>query len=138
MPTLLDIFRMELENESSDHMLEPTREIDKDDHKVGRASPEVRKLYSLGMQWDRAAHEAALAARYISDKTMQQQTLSRSVELNEKSEILMNIFWASLKDAFGLWDKPSVGIRRNWEVVWSESEVPPILGILGDLLGGRR
>lgn len=136
MPTLLDMVRIELENMSSNTALEPTGEIEPRDHRVGNADPEVRKLYSLGMQWDKAANETMLAARYISDKAKQRDAAVKATELHAKSEILLDIFWASLKDAFGLWDKHQIGIRRGWVVVWSESEIPPILGILGNLLSG--
>ena len=138
MPTLLDMVRIELENMDFKHAIEPNREVGPKDHKVGKADPEVRKLYSLGMQWDKAAHETMLAARYLSDKTKQQEAIAKAEELHEKSEILLNIFWASLKDSFSLWGKPKIGIRTGWYVVWSEDDIPSILGILGDLLGGER
>ena len=138
MPTLLDMVRMELENLSFEGTIEPNAELEPKDHVVGRADMEVRKLYSLAMQWDKVANETMLAARYLSDRAKQQEAVAKAVELHAKKEILLNIFWASLKDAFGLWDKPSVGIRRGWQVVWSEFEIPPILGILGDLFGGQR
>ena len=139
MPTLLDMVRIELENLSPDQTFEPTNDIEPDrEHQVGVADREVRKLYSLGMQYDKAANETALAARYLNDKTRKREAIVRVIELEAKSKILLDIFWASLKDAFGLWDKPVVGIRRGWQVVWSESGIPPILGILGDILGGGR
>ncbi|MBI2065802.1 MAG: hypothetical protein HYT68_01905 [Candidatus Zambryskibacteria bacterium] len=137
MPTLLDMVRIELENTDFKHAIEPNAEVGPQDHKVGTADLEVRKLYSLGMQWDKVARETLLAARYISDKNRQREMITRATEFHEKSDILLSIFWASLKDTFGLWGKPSIGIRSGWHVVWSESEIPPILGILGDLFGGR-
>ena len=135
MPTLLDMVRIELENLAPDQMFEPTGEALPTEHRVGQAAPDARKLYRLGMQWDKAANETALAARYLSDPNRQRETIVKAMELHNKSQILLNIFWASLRDAFDLWDKPNVGIRRGWQVVWIESDVPSILDILGHLFG---
>jgi DNA-binding transcriptional regulator/RsmH inhibitor MraZ len=117
------------------NLVEPNAEISEKDHLVGEADVDLRKLYSLAISWEKTAIETLVAARYINSKTDQEQRMEKANELRKKSEIMMEIFWISLKDSFDLWQKQSIGIRKNWKVVWSEPEVPPILGILGDLFG---
>lgn len=136
MPTFLDTVRIELEN-TDGRLIEPTAEVGKKDHVVGVADEDIRKLYGLAMQWDKVAMETAIAARYVNNRADQEQSAERALMLHKKSELLMDLFWASLKDAFDLWQKPSVGIREGWKIVWSEPEVPPIIGLLGKMLGGE-
>ncbi|MEK7083606.1 MAG: hypothetical protein AAB932_00030 [Patescibacteria group bacterium] len=39
----------------------------------------------------------------------------------------MDAFWIAVKDAHGLWDKPCIGIRAGWKIVWSEELSNPEL-----------
>lgn len=135
MPTWLDIVRMELENLDPKFLPEPTTEVGSRDHVVGEADTDLKRLYALAMQWDKAAIESLVAARYINNREDQEHLVEKAAEIRRKSELLMEIFWVSLKDYFDLWRKPSVGIRKGWKVVWSEPEVPPIIGILDELFG---
>jgi len=135
MPTWLDIVKMELENLDSKVLLEPTSEVQPKDHVVGEADPDLKRVYGLAMQWEKTAIEMVVAVRYVNNRANQEQTIHKADELKKKSEILMDIFWTSLKDSFDLWQRPSVGIRKGWKVVWTEPEVPPIISILGELFG---
>jgi hypothetical protein len=135
MTTWLDIIKMELENLDLEGLLEPTTEVGAKDHVVGEADTDLKRLYGLAMQWDKTAIESLVAARYVNNREHQEHHVEKATELHKKSELLMEIFWASIKDSFDLWQKPSVGIRKGWKVVWSEPEVPPIIGILGELFG---
>ncbi len=137
-PTWLDTVKMEMENMESSHLMEPPSEVDSHDHVVGEAEPELRKIYSLAMQWQKTAMELVVSARFTNDSVTREQRLKRAEQLNQKSGVLMKVFWLSIRDAHDLWDKDSVGIRKEWKVVWSESnEIPPFLGLLGGILGER-
>lgn len=140
MPTWLDMIRIEAENLDKDKLMEPPSELDPDrDHLVADAEIELRRLYSLAIHWEKTAMEMILAARYMNDDSKRENSARKASQLAEKAQLLMKIFWVSIKDTYELWDKPSVGIRKGWKVVWTDPDpVPPILGILGDLLGGGR
>jgi len=135
MDTWLDIVKMELEMLSPEGQTEPHNEVGLKDHVVGEAEPEVRKLYQLALRWERTAIESLVAARYINDRRRQEQDVERASMLRKKSEMLMDIFWTSLKDHYDLWGKSEIGIRKGWKVVWSEVEVPPIIDALRNFFG---
>ncbi len=132
--TWLDSLHMELENIDG-KLIEPTGEVQPNEHAVGTADTDVRKLYGLAMQWDKTAMETLVAARYVNSRADQESAAETASVLHKKSQILMDIFWASLKDSFDLWQKPSIGVRAGWKVVWSEPEVPNLGDVLGRLFG---
>ncbi len=137
--TWLSLIKIELENldlqDPKFRGLEPNTRLDTArDQIVGDAADDIRKLYVLALHWDKTACETATAARYLAREDQPEQ-LRKVAELQRKSEILMDILWVSLKDSFGLWDKPAVGLRKGWKIVWYEQEGLPIADILGGLLG---
>ena len=105
-------------------MIEPPADMKPDDRKVGILEDEdVKKLYSLAMQCDRQAEELVIQIRYSgADERSSMQMLAKIKELKTKAELIREIFWASIKDSFGLWDKDSIGVRRGWVVVWNEPD----------------
>ena len=116
------MLRIELENLEPDAARPPLGEPKPQEHVVGEADSSQQKLYGLSMRWERAATETMLEARYASDTATQERNVARATELLEKANKLRDVFWISLKDAFGLWDKPAVGVRAGWKVVWFEPD----------------
>lgn len=135
MTTFVDLILMDVQLVEEKGLIEPQAEPGSGDHVVGTAGPELQKLYSLALTWEKAATEAILAARYSTTKVNLNQTAVKITQLREKAKILMEIFWISLKDAFNLWDKESVGIRKGWKVVWTNPQSPSIGDILGQIFG---
>lgn len=131
MSTFLDTLSMELQLLKPDQLFEPPEEAGAGDHLVGEADSNLRKLYSAAMRWKKTAMEQQITAQFSSNRSEQRRAILRCHELDEKSKIIFGLFWTSLRDTFGLWDKPSVGIRKGWQVVWSEDRTP-IIGIAGD------
>ena len=115
--------------------IEPSNEVEKDEHVVGTADADVQKLYGLAMQWQKTSMETAVAARFINRRKEAEANLETAAILQKKSELVLEIFWLSLKETFDLWGKPSIGIREGWKVVWSEPAPPQIGDILGGLFG---
>lgn len=140
MPTWLDMVKIEIENMDTSKLIEPPQEVDCNrDHVVCDAEEALRKLYSLAMQFEKEATVALINARYSGNVNDIKDAVENGTRLMKKVETLREIFWISLKDNYDLWDKSSVGIRKGWKVVWSDSDpVPPIIGLLGDLFGGGR
>jgi len=137
MSTWLDIVTAELELatvEPGDPM-EPSGEVGQHDHEVGQANETQRRLYIISVRWKKEAMQCVVDSNFAKSEEEMERLALKAVELKEKSGILLDIFWASLKDEFKLWDRFSIGLRDGWTVVWSEVEIPPILGILGELFG---
>ncbi|MBU2101259.1 hypothetical protein KKH05_00850 [Patescibacteria group bacterium] len=123
---------------SPHHELAPDSEVSVDDYEVGQASPELQRLYITALQWLKKSAELALQAQFYRGSDEERMSLvRRALELRSKGEILQNIFWAAVRDEFNLWEKDSIGIRKNWAVVWMDSRIPPIIGFLQDLFGGE-
>ena len=128
---------MELDALTTDNLIEPDDEVRINDHVVGCADGDVdiKKLYTIAIRLIREAEQAALDARWAKGKTAKEEALKRATELGNKAKIVMGIFWASVHDSFDLWGKPSIGIRENWQVVWTDEDtsLPPFLkGLLGE------
>ena len=136
MSNWIDVIKMEIKVIGEDELFEPHAEASSNDHIVGDLDDDLKKIYTLALRWEKVATEMLLGARYINDDDRRYQDIVKANELHRKSEILIDIFWVSIKDTFELWQKPAIGIRKGWKVVWSDANpIPPILGILGDLFG---
>ncbi len=122
---------MELEAMGPDDLVEPTGgEAEEEEPVVGEAGMELKKLYTLWQKWEQAAMETALLAKYRArGEREMREALSAAEALMRKSELIKSFFWASVREAFGLWGKDMVGIRRGWKITWSESDdsLPPFL-----------
>lgn len=116
----------ELEQLNPTNYIEPDAEIKPNDHRVGEATEELKQIYSLSLLCTRAAIEEAAEAQFGGFNThAKKEKLVRAVRFRTKAEILREIFWLILRDQFNLWDKDSVGIRKDWVVVWSEPDPTP-------------
>ncbi len=137
MPTWLDMLSIEMENMDATKLIEPPHEVDPSrDHVVCKAEEALCKLYSLAMQFEKEANVALINARYSGNLNEIKDALENGARLMKKVETLREIFWISLKDNHDLWNKPSVGIRRGWKVVWSDSDpMPDIRDIISGLFG---
>jgi hypothetical protein len=120
----------------------PREEIGPNESVLGEVEDgDVRKLYSLAIQWKKIRDESALAAKYATDDATRDQNISRVVEYNKKSELLMDSFWVSVKDSLGIWDKPCIHLRKGWKVVSSEPDpdrASTLIGLLHELLRNRQ
>lgn len=121
MPMWLDVVNEDLNKLIIDGLPEPITEIGEEDYLVGEANTDQRKLFHLASQYDRIATMSLLEARYVSEEERESLT-KKATEFYKKSELILEIFWVSVKDSFNLWGEPSVGIRKGWKIVRSESE----------------
>lgn len=134
MSTWLDFIKIELDNLDLEQIHKPAGEVGSSDHEVGEADEELKRLYGLWMQLARTADEARVAMRYAQTQAELDVYAVTAFELITKAEIVRDIFWASVRSQFDLWDKSSVGVRREWKIVWSEEETPQIISILRQIL----
>ncbi len=123
----------------SKELAEPQFPVEKQNGEkiVGEVEEDTRKLWILYTVWAKLSMETVVEARFCGNKKQSAELLNRAVSLGKKSELLSEIFWASVKDALDLWGhNGSVGIRAGWKVVTTNPEEPPFLASLRDLFGG--
>lgn len=133
----LDLLGLELEGILPEEVIEPEWElVEECDHPVGTADDDLRRIYTKWQQLREMAERTALDARYTRDIVAREVATAKALELVHKSEIVKDLFWACAKDSFNLWGKTSVGIRKDWIVVWTEEEESGLPEILRHLLGG--
>jgi len=131
----LKILSIELSSIDAKEFIEPNTEVDlRSDVVVGDADDELKRVYALTEKLQEAAARYSIDARFSKDNRLRSDAEKKAYELRKKVEILMEIFWITLKDKFDLWDKNSVGIRKGWKVVYSKENLPrTFLDILKNL-----
>ena len=139
MPNWLDLLprEVELADFKPGDPLEPTWDVGEKDHPVGVLGDDLKRMYILAVRQKQEAAQVAVEAQFSMNQQERDRLTSKAVELKEKGEILQRIFWAAVKDQFKLWDKESIGLRSGWTAVWSDVDVPPILGMLGEFFSGN-
>lgn len=108
-------------------------EIEKTDHPVGRCSDEIKRLYQMR---DAAMTECLKIAGEVIALTAahfgEPDPPEGFEELNEKyaraqlrKDVLDRLFWTAVRFEFPeIMLKESIGIRKNWTVVWSDPKPP--------------
>lgn len=109
----------------------PVQEVGTGEQVVGTVDSACKKLYALGISYKEKGDGAF-------DQEMRQflgHKIPKMVRCRESSGVLygkgravMDVFWASIRDALGLWGK-DIGIRKGWKIVLIKKEksadVPP-------------
>ncbi|MBI4415232.1 MAG: hypothetical protein HY566_03260 [Candidatus Kerfeldbacteria bacterium] len=138
MSSWLDALQKEIQEElSSSHMMEPNTDIAPEDHIVGEIADDLKGMYSLALRLQKTALDAHTASHYETNKEHQEAQNEQAQRLAKKSELLLEIFWISIKEQYDLWGKPSVGVRRGWKAVWSEPTTPPVIELFKKIFGGE-
>jgi hypothetical protein len=151
MPTFVDVINLnlmdcKLDEESN---TEPDGDVQECETVVGVCPPEVRKLYILAIRHYRAMADAGLEAQKLhldmqfkKDKSKGPQFESLRIKaLTEKTkyDLLMELVWVSLREHFtepSLWEKPLLGLRKGWQVVYSDHRHDnSLMNLLGGIIG---
>ncbi len=136
MPLWIDGISKQLDNLVEAEFFEPPTELKQGDQVVGIAGEQLRRIYTLMLLLQRRALEADIEAKFSNDKIREESEL-KAMRFAENAEVLTRIMWISVKEEFNLWNKPRVGLRTGWKVVWGEEDTPSISDVLGGLFGGR-
>ena len=132
----LKMLVMELSSIDVKEYFEPEDKIDcKFDVVAGEASDEIKRIYTLATKLREAGARYAIDVSFSRDNQLRTDAKKKVHELKQKTEVLMQIFWITLKDDFDLWDKYSIGIRKGWKVVYRNEDILPLsfLDLLGNL-----
>ncbi len=117
----LEVFQNDLKEIQEKDLINPGAPFDDDhDNHVGYADDYLRRLYTLMMIYQKRSELALLEAKYAHRDRA--SAIRQAEEFRNKAKAVREVFWIELNEKFSLWDKPAVGIRDGWRVVWSESE----------------
>jgi len=133
MSTFLKLLPLEL-NELTEFM-EPPAEVAPNDRLVGDMSDTDKRLWTLGKAMEKDCNQYQLDAKYAPNKEQRNELMAKAHELGAKSNILISLLWTSIRDEFGLWSEPNVGVRADFKVVIAPEDIPPL--IKGIMFGGE-
>ncbi|GAI81636.1 unnamed protein product, partial [marine sediment metagenome] len=99
----------------------------------GVMSDDLKRLYTLMMIFTKEAEQAKLDYRFSHSF----EDEHKAMEYRAKSEALRHIFWTCLNEEFDLWNKDNSGVRKGWQVCWSDdSDEPHLPDFIRRLLEG--
>lgn len=119
----LETLNKEIEGVCVETIKESDSEIEEGETVAGDVSIDHQKLFTLTRKYHRLADKKLIAMKFAQNKEAGQEHEAELLMAKARAEILMQIFWASLKDEFQLWDKESVGFRKGWKVTWKDEDL---------------
>jgi hypothetical protein len=138
MPTWLDIVKMEVENMDPGTIKDPSgQEVNPDCDTVIATSEDVdlKKLFTIAMQWKRTAMEMVVKLQFETDADEIARLENQAQQLIRKSTIMQQVVWISIRDTYDLWGKGDFRFCKGWKVVEYNSSAPSLGDILGGLFG---
>ncbi len=124
---------------------EPKRKVLPDENVAGFVSEDLKKIFFLAKNYGKHAGvlfeeiKALIIKAVTEQKVEEHEAIKKKISefraQDEQTQAISKIFWDCLHDEFSLWDKPMVGIREGWQVVWSNHEinVPEIIFGFGQM-----
>lgn len=129
----MEVFQNDLKEIQGKDLIDPGAAFDDDhDNHVGYADDYLRRLYTLMMIYQKRFDLAVVGVKYAHGD--RDSAIRQACEFKSKAEAVREIFWIEVNDRFNLWDKSCVGIRSEWQVVWSKREIS---NLLRRFLGGE-
>lgn len=122
MPTWIDDLKRQVKELTLDVQIEPPTEISAEEHVVGEMDEDLKRLYQVIMHLRKSSAIMMQEAFVLGFQTNVDGLVGAGAELTDKFGVAQSIFIISLRDTFNLWDKPYVGIRKGWKVVWRDQE----------------
>ncbi len=131
MKSVLAALFREINDVAIDGTIEPDSIVLKSDTVVGKCSDEAKKVYILRTTIINKSREIfSKKLLLVAEALMQnpfpppppdfKKLLNESSVLCTKEKPLGELFWYLLREEFPqLYDKPSIGIRKGWKVVWT-------------------
>lgn len=111
----------------------PDNPVEKGDTVVGRIDMGLQRLLALANDFlvkAEDAQKAAEAADEAGNKELYGQHFREFATLQTQADVVFDMFWASVRSAFGLWSAPCVSLREDWQVVVTEERAKPQYRIL--------
>ena len=126
----LGMLRMELS--LIDEYIDPEMDYDeKDETFVGKASEEVKRLWTYYSRTEEKATRTLIDAKYCKKGSEKDELVKHAFEMKLKAEMARSILFLSLRDQFGIWN-PTVGIglRSGFQITTFKDTSNPLLDML--------
>ncbi|GAI58447.1 unnamed protein product [marine sediment metagenome] len=124
MSDWLKFLSIELQDITSDKFLEPGADNMKGDREVGEMDDDLKRLWTLWQFYQKVAAKCTFDIKYEPGANIKELSVKKT-EFQAKAEVLRDIFWIAVKDKFGLWYAPSIGVRKGFIVVEMEEHEGP-------------
>ena len=124
MNTWLKFLSIELQDITSDKFLEPDANLRRSDKKIAVMDDDLKRLWTLWQFYEKVAAKCAFDIKYEPGVNVEELSV-RGMEFQTKAQVLREIFWIAVKDKFGLWYVPSIGVRKGFVIVETEEHEGP-------------
>lgn len=141
MGTWLDKIQEKMAALSPTQFCSPDRELGKDDHVVGEASEGLKRLFTVAQSYvDLKVQKLGDALKAIKNREESAKLRDEANDIGAEARLLTKIFWQSVRDEYPeLADKPEIGIRKDWKIVWTDrSSEEELLNIFEQLFAQAR
>jgi hypothetical protein len=123
---------LELQMIKDDELINPTETKQMGDNSAGFMSEQLKRLYTLGRELSSKSTRCQADYEIASTDEKRHEAMKNGLRFADKANIIRDILYYELAEDFDLWDKPSVAIRSNFEVVWHE-DTNPFRALFGGL-----
>ena len=130
----LKLLPTELQMIKPEELIDPGQDRESGDNFVGVMNDQLKRLYTLGRELHAKSTKAKADYELATTKEKSMQALQEGIRLSMRSDILRDILFYELNEAFNLWDKDTISVRTGFEVCWSENR-NPFRGLFGGLGG---
>ena len=134
MKSALDTLFREINDVAIDKTIEPDAIASKSDTVIGKCSDDAKKVYILRTKTIHRIREVCSEKLLLVAEALKQnrlplpppppefiKLLKESSMLCAKEKTLGELFWYLIREEFPqLIDKPSIGIRKGWKVIWED------------------
>lgn len=116
---------------------EPQEDVDPEiDEVVGELTDDMKQLLGAATHFYKSAR-AAVKTLSATDIKSRIKAMADANTLTEKGDLVMSIFWNSVRETFDLWDVKAMAVRKGWRVVKTKPEPNGMddIDILGIVIG---
>ena len=92
----------------------------------------IKKIYTLAAFYKKESSIAAVNAGFSPDDN---EAVASHTRLEDKANMIMELFWFFTKEHYALWGEKKIGIRKDWKIV-RRPDKPELPEFLKDLFGG--
>ncbi len=123
MATWLEKIQVQMAALSPEGFAEPECEVGENEHVVGEASESLKRLFTVAQSYvDLKVQKLGDALKAIKNREESAKLRDEANDIGAEAKLLTKIFWQSVRDEYPeLADKPEIGIRKGWKVLWKES-----------------
>ena len=132
----IDLIKIDLDSLQEKDFLEPNVPLGDGEELVGVMSTDHKKIFTLMTSTLKQSEEIKLKARFSSNE-LQEELFKEFSILQDKYNLLNDMFWFEVKLSYrDLHNKPSIGVRQGYKIVWTNSTPNP-MDFLRGIFGGR-